>query len=82
MTPHPTAMQTAVFKLIRLNFFSQECLVQNISAGSMSLTILQSSLDPSQDYQVRVRSLVKAEDDYGGIPSEWSDPVDWTSHEG
>lgn len=70
------------FKLIHLNSFSQECLVQNIPAGSMSLTILQSSLDPSQDYQVRVRSLVKPEDNYSGIPSEWSDPVDWTSHAG
>lgn len=50
----------------------------------MSLTILQDDLVPSQDYQVRVRSLVAPghESSYGGIPSDWTDPVDWTSNEG
>uniref|UniRef100_A0A8C9Y2D9 Fibronectin type-III domain-containing protein n=1 Tax=Sander lucioperca TaxID=283035 RepID=A0A8C9Y2D9_SANLU len=52
----------------------------NISAGSMSLSILDASLVPSQRYQVRVRSLVVPAH-YNGIPSEWTDPVEWTSHE-
>uniref|UniRef100_A0A3Q3VL98 Fibronectin type-III domain-containing protein n=1 Tax=Mola mola TaxID=94237 RepID=A0A3Q3VL98_MOLML len=58
--------------------------VRNISEGSMSLTILQNSLVPSQDYQVKVRSLVIQRKDsmYRGIPSEWTDPVTWTSHGG
>ncbi|KAI4822241.1 hypothetical protein KUCAC02_007800 [Chaenocephalus aceratus] len=34
-----------------------------------------------QLYQVKVRSLV-VPDLYQGVPSEWSPPVDWTSHEG
>lgn len=50
----------------------------------MSLTILQDDLVPSQDYQVRVRSLVAPGHNlsYRGIPSDWTDPVDWTSNEG
>lgn len=50
----------------------------------MSLTILQNSLVPSQDYQVKVRSLVIQRKDsmFRGIPSEWTDPVTWTSHGG
>lgn len=47
----------------------------------MSLSILGASLAPSQRYQVKVRSLV-VPDNYRGIPSEWTDPVDWTTHEG
>lgn len=60
-----------------------ECSIQNISLGSMSLTIMESLLEPSQHYQVKVRSLVSPGDKsiYGGIPSEWTDPVDWTSNE-
>ncbi|XP_032393924.1 cytokine receptor common subunit beta isoform X1 [Etheostoma spectabile] len=52
----------------------------NISEGSMSLSILDSSLVPSQRYQVRVRSLI-VPTHYKGIPSKWTDPVEWTSHE-
>ncbi|XP_042361757.1 cytokine receptor common subunit beta isoform X2 [Plectropomus leopardus] len=55
-------------------------IMQNTSEGSMYLSILGASLAPSQDYQVKVRSLVFLKD-YGGIPSEWTDPVDWTSLE-
>lgn len=65
-------------------FLFQECSIQNISEGSVSLTILETSLDPSQDYQVKVRSLAvpRERSIYGGIPSEWTDPVGWTSHKG
>ncbi|KAK5885288.1 hypothetical protein CesoFtcFv8_019015 [Champsocephalus esox] len=60
----------------------QGCSVlENISKGSMALMILGDSLVPSQLYQVKVRSLV-VPDLYQGVPSEWSPPVDWTSHEG
>lgn len=52
----------------------------NISEGSMSLNILGASLAPSQRYQVKVRSLVVPAH-YKGIPSEWTDPVEWTSHD-
>lgn len=53
----------------------------NVSGGSMSLTIPDSSLAPSQRYQVKVRSLLVPDSVYKGIPSEWTQPVDWTSHE-
>nr|XP_020476938.1 interleukin-3 receptor class 2 subunit beta-like isoform X2 [Monopterus albus] len=52
----------------------------NISLGSTSLTILGMSLAPSQHYQVKVRALVSERSLYKGIPSEWTNPVDWTSH--
>ncbi|XP_054463393.1 cytokine receptor common subunit beta isoform X2 [Anoplopoma fimbria] len=52
----------------------------NIAEGSTSLSILGASLAPSQRYQVKVRSLV-VPTNYEGIPSEWTDPVDWTSQE-
>ncbi|XP_036945970.1 cytokine receptor common subunit beta isoform X2 [Acanthopagrus latus] len=57
--------------------------IRTIPQGSMSLTILQDDLVPSQDYQVRVRSLVAVghESSYDGIPSDWTDPVDWISNE-
>lgn len=50
----------------------------------MTWKILQASLVPSQVYQVKVRSFVVPGDKsiYGGIPSEWSGPAIWTSHEG
>lgn len=61
----------------------QNCVVQSVPAGSTSYNILESSLAPSQDYQVKVRSLVAPGDNfsYEGIPSEWSHPADWTSRE-
>ncbi|XP_028267056.1 cytokine receptor common subunit beta isoform X2 [Parambassis ranga] len=54
----------------------------NVSQGSLSLTILGTSLVPSQGYQVQVRSLVVPGEGshYGGIPSKWTDPKKWTSH--
>lgn len=50
----------------------------------MTYNIPQASLVPSQKYWVKVRSLVVAGDssDYGGIQSEWSIAVTWTSHAG
>ncbi|XP_070780018.1 cytokine receptor common subunit beta [Enoplosus armatus] len=60
----------------------ESSVLLNIPEASMSLTILDTSLAPSQSYQVKVRSLVApGEGSYKGIPSEWTDPVDWTSHE-
>ncbi|KAM9346040.1 cytokine receptor common subunit beta [Symphorus nematophorus] len=59
----------------------QGCSIMNIS-GSTTQTILGASLAPSQKYWVKVRSLVVSEDSsYRGIPSEWSKPVSWISHE-
>ncbi|XP_023145249.1 cytokine receptor common subunit beta [Amphiprion ocellaris] len=54
----------------------------NISEGSLSVTILGNSLEPFQTYQVKVRALVVPGHGslYEGIPSEWTDPVEWTSH--
>lgn len=56
----------------------------NVSEGSSDTTILGSSLTPLQEYQVKVRSLVKPGDGslYEGIPSEWTNPQTWTSKEG
>lgn len=65
-------------------FLLQSCVVRNVSAGATSYSILESFLAPSQDYRVKVRSLVApgADFTYMGIPSEWSQPADWTSLEG
>ncbi|XP_070704280.1 cytokine receptor common subunit beta [Pempheris klunzingeri] len=54
----------------------------NIS-GSTFLTILEASLAPSQRYQVQVRSLIFSGEGsmYDGIPSEWTDPEEWTTNE-
>lgn len=62
----------------------QECSLRNLSPGTTSYNISQASLVPSQEYRVKVRLLVAPGEDsmYGGIPSEWSSPVTWTSHEG
>ncbi|KAF3700440.1 Interleukin-3 receptor class 2 subunit beta [Channa argus] len=48
----------------------------------LSFTIPAMLLVPSQTYQVKVRSLVVPGEgpSYGGIPSEWTDPKEWTSH--
>lgn len=64
--------------------YAQSCAIQDLPVGSTTQSILDSSLAPSQDYQVKVRSQVApgSESSYGGIPSEWSLPVDWTSHGG
>ncbi|KAM4716415.1 cytokine receptor common subunit beta [Anableps anableps] len=55
----------------------------NISEGSTWVTILGTSLIPLQDYEVKVRSLVSPGygSTYEGIPSEWSEPANWTSNE-
>ncbi|XP_054891391.1 cytokine receptor common subunit beta [Poeciliopsis prolifica] len=54
----------------------------NISKGSMQVSILGTSLVPLQDYEVKVRSLVAPGQGstYEGIPSEWSEPANWTSN--
>ncbi|KAG7239457.1 hypothetical protein INR49_028928, partial [Caranx melampygus] len=60
----------------------KECSkVINISEGSLSLDFPGASLAPSQQYQVKVRSLVVPGygSKYKGTPSEWSKPVKWTT---
>ncbi|XP_069381066.1 cytokine receptor common subunit beta [Paralichthys olivaceus] len=56
----------------------------NTSEGCTSLTIQGASLASSQPYQVKVRSLVVPGhgSKFKGIPSKWTDPVNWTSHAG
>uniref|UniRef100_A0A665WSM0 Interleukin-3 receptor class 2 subunit beta-like n=1 Tax=Echeneis naucrates TaxID=173247 RepID=A0A665WSM0_ECHNA len=55
----------------------------NISNGSTYKSFPADSLEPSQRYEAKVRSLVIPGEghEYNGIPSKWTDPVDWTSHE-
>uniref|UniRef100_A0A3B3VU53 Cytokine receptor common subunit beta-like n=1 Tax=Poecilia latipinna TaxID=48699 RepID=A0A3B3VU53_9TELE len=54
----------------------------DIPEGSTWVNILGTSLVPLQDYEVEVRSLVApgAGSKYEGIPSEWSEPANWTSN--
>ncbi|XP_059203190.1 cytokine receptor common subunit beta [Centropristis striata] len=74
-------------KALELGLRYQVCYYRMQDQGSSVLLntsqvfvgILGASLAPSQRYQVMVRSLVGP--DCGGIPSEWTDPVEWTSHE-
>ncbi|KAM3598281.1 uncharacterized protein V6R79_016059 [Siganus canaliculatus] len=81
--PRTPSYPGLVYQLCYHKTKTPDCSVQNVSQGAMFHTILAASLDPSQDYQARVRSLVRSEGDsvFGGIPSKWTDPVDWTSHE-
>ncbi|XP_020341873.1 cytokine receptor common subunit beta isoform X1 [Oncorhynchus kisutch] len=53
----------------------------NVSQGSHSLSILGVSLRPSECYLVKVRALVVPgeRDPFDGAPSEWTDPVEWTT---
>ncbi|KAM8844615.1 cytokine receptor common subunit beta isoform 2-T2 [Spinachia spinachia] len=55
-------------------------VLMNVSEGSKSLNILGTSLVPSRHYSAKLRSLVNP-NDYEGIPSEWTDPVEWTSQD-
>ncbi|KAF7656233.1 hypothetical protein LDENG_00044760 [Lucifuga dentata] len=73
------------FKMFyQVNYYSTQGsgVLQNISEGSTSLSILGESLLPSHQYQVRVRSLVVPGEGsrYEGTPSEWTEAVGWTSH--
>ncbi|KAG8007156.1 Cytokine receptor common subunit beta [Nibea albiflora] len=58
---------------------TQECTIRSGPTGSTSQNILEASLEPSQEYQVKVRSLIVS-GAYKGIPSEWTEPVRWTSN--
>ncbi|XP_010903742.1 cytokine receptor common subunit beta isoform X2 [Esox lucius] len=42
-------------------------------------TIPWVSLHPSDHYRVQVRAILIPENPIEGLPSEWSDPVEWTS---
>ncbi|XP_077475648.1 cytokine receptor common subunit beta [Stigmatopora argus] len=57
-------------------------LLLNVSEGSTFMYIPSSSLSPLQQYQVQVRSVVIPGEGslYEGSPSEWTEPVDWTSN--
>ncbi|XP_023251580.1 interleukin-3 receptor class 2 subunit beta-like [Seriola lalandi dorsalis] len=52
-----------------------------LNVSQDSVTLPRTSAARSQRYQVRVRSLVFLGEgsEYEGIPSEWTDPVDWIS---
>ncbi|XP_056143704.1 cytokine receptor common subunit beta [Lampris incognitus] len=54
---------------------------KDVQEGSMSLTVQDVSLAPSQRYKVKVRTLLVPGEGprYEGSPSEWTKPVDWTS---
>ncbi|XP_041813080.1 cytokine receptor common subunit beta isoform X2 [Chelmon rostratus] len=79
--PNKDPILTYYYQLCYYRIQDKKCSIRNISEGSTSLNILVASLAPSQRYQVKVRSLIVPGEDsiYGGIPSEWTDPVDWTS---
>uniref|UniRef100_A0A4W6D309 Fibronectin type-III domain-containing protein n=1 Tax=Lates calcarifer TaxID=8187 RepID=A0A4W6D309_LATCA len=79
---------TAPNKSSKISLYYEVCYYRTQDQGCS--TLLNSSelfmslpaLVPSQHYQVKVRSLVIPGKGikYEGIPSEWTDPVDWTSH--
>ncbi|KAG9340349.1 hypothetical protein JZ751_021462, partial [Albula glossodonta] len=48
--------------------------------GVSSFTIHQSYLLPSTCYRAKVRTLAINKFDYSGFPSEWTEPVEWTTH--
>ncbi|KAM6905365.1 cytokine receptor common subunit beta [Xenentodon cancila] len=55
----------------------------NVSEEFTNIMILGESLTPLENYQVKVRSLLVPGygSRYEGIPSDWTDPVMWTSNE-
>ncbi|XP_029946066.1 cytokine receptor common subunit beta [Salarias fasciatus] len=55
-------------------------VLENTSEEATSWTIPGNSLTPSQKYKVKVRSVLGSRS-YRGIPSEWTEPLDWTSNE-
>uniref|UniRef100_A0A3Q3RRM5 Colony stimulating factor 2 receptor subunit beta n=1 Tax=Mastacembelus armatus TaxID=205130 RepID=A0A3Q3RRM5_9TELE len=63
-------------------YYRREDPLLNISAGSLSVNIRGASLEPSQQYQVKVRALVAPGFGYKGVPSEWTDAKVWTSNPG
>ncbi|XP_026209475.1 cytokine receptor common subunit beta isoform X2 [Anabas testudineus] len=75
---------------MNLNLNYQVCYYMTQDEGSstyvnrttLDLIIPGESLVPSQQYQVKVRSLVDPGygSTYEGIPSEWTEPKNWTSH--
>ncbi|XP_057673748.1 cytokine receptor common subunit beta isoform X2 [Corythoichthys intestinalis] len=79
-----TASKIRVYYQVRYYRMEEKgsSILLNISEGSTSLNLLGSSLNPLQQYQVQVRSVVIPGEGsyYEGIPSEWTKPVDWTSH--
>ncbi|KAJ0000776.1 hypothetical protein NQD34_005796 [Periophthalmus magnuspinnatus] len=62
----------------QLNHISEDLGILHIPQGSSSGTILGRSVRPSHRYRVKVRTHVLRP--YEGMPSDWSAPVDWTSH--
>ncbi|KAM7386532.1 hypothetical protein PAMA_009236 [Pampus argenteus] len=77
-------------KASKLKLYYQVCYYRKqhqgcstlLNISECSMTILDASLVPSQQYQVKVRSLVVQGEGshYDGTPSEWTGPKDWTSH--
>uniref|UniRef100_UPI0037E8BF2D cytokine receptor common subunit beta isoform X2 n=1 Tax=Semicossyphus pulcher TaxID=241346 RepID=UPI0037E8BF2D len=77
--PSTASEMTLYYQVCYHRITEQRCSeYQNVS-GSTALTILEADLVPLQRYRVKVRSLVDTAAGYEGIPSEWTDPVEWTS---
>ncbi|KAI1884526.1 hypothetical protein AGOR_G00227280 [Albula goreensis] len=57
---------------------SEHC--HDFAKGVSSFTIHRSYLLPSTCYRAKVRTLAIKKFDYSGFPSEWTEPVEWTSH--
>ncbi|XP_038123628.1 cytokine receptor common subunit beta isoform X1 [Cyprinodon tularosa] len=78
----PAAIPDLLYQVRYYRTKDQGSFVQLNVSGSTFVTIPGTSLIPLEDYEVKVRSLVDpgSGQTYEGIPSEWSDPANWTSN--
>ncbi|XP_061829338.1 cytokine receptor common subunit beta isoform X1 [Nerophis lumbriciformis] len=83
-TEPSTASKVRLYYQVKYNIAQNQdaSVLLNVSEGSTSVTIPGVSLSPSQHHRVRVRSLVVPGEGshYEGNPSDWTEPLDWTSH--
>ncbi|XP_061567815.1 cytokine receptor common subunit beta [Cololabis saira] len=84
-SPPPTAQELSLWYQVCYHRTHDQgsAVLLNISDVSTKVMIPGRSLTPLEHYQVKVRSLVVPGHGsrYEGIPSEWTDPVAWTSNE-
>ncbi|KAG9338872.1 hypothetical protein JZ751_025312 [Albula glossodonta] len=52
----------------------------NTTVGAQSHFLHRSALQASTEYVARVRAVVSTEGMYSGHPSDWTEPVHWTTH--
>lgn len=80
--PSPASKPNLNYEVCYYRTEEQECSTP-VRRDVTFWTIPDTSLVPSQRYRVKIRSLVDPKPDftYKGVPSEWSEPVEWTSHE-